>query len=61
MVKKGQNVAIQRDLFDGVIKGYEAPHDGYVLSRASDPVREPGAMLVRVLRFNTHPRCADGC
>jgi predicted deacylase len=61
MVAKDQPVAIQRDLFGDTLKQYNAPHDGYVLSVATNPVREPGAMLVRVLRMNADPKCKDGC
>ena len=33
-----------------VIKRYDAPHDGWVLAVATDPMRETGSMLVRILR-----------
>lgn len=61
MVTKDQPIAIQRDLFGDTLKQYNAPHDGYVLSVSTNPVREPGAMLVRVLWMNADPKCKDGC
>jgi len=49
-VKRGQLVATLYDPFGREIATYIAPHDGHVLSLATDPRREPGAMLVRILR-----------
>ncbi|MFW5680805.1 MAG: succinylglutamate desuccinylase/aspartoacylase family protein [Pseudomonadota bacterium] len=46
----GQPIARQVDLFGNPIARYTAPFDGRVLSIATDPLREPGAMLVRLLR-----------
>ena len=50
-VLQGQLIARQVDLFGDPIATYTAPFDGRVLSVATDPLREPGAMLVRLLRF----------
>ncbi len=50
-VLQGQIVARQVDLFGDPIATYTAPFEGRVLSIATDPLREPGAMLVRLLRF----------
>ncbi|TVQ29699.1 MAG: hypothetical protein EA356_16170 [Geminicoccaceae bacterium] len=49
-VVAGQMVARQVDLFGDPIATYTAPVAGRVLSIATDPLREPGAMLVRILR-----------
>lgn len=49
-VKKGQLLAIVYDPFGQEIRRYFAPHDGRVLSIATDPLREAGSMLVRILR-----------
>lgn len=48
-VTRGQRVATMVDSFGNEIATYTAPHDGVVLSVATDPLREPGAMLVRIL------------
>lgn len=49
-VVKDQVVAVMLDAYGKEIATYTAPHDGIVLSIATDPLREPGAMLVRILR-----------
>lgn len=49
-VKQGQLLATLYDPFGREIATYRAPHEGHVLSVATDPRREPGAMLVRILR-----------
>jgi predicted deacylase len=48
-VKKGELVATQYDLFGNKIMEYFSPIQGHVLSIATDPMREPGAMLIRIL------------
>ncbi len=48
-VKKGQKIATVVDAFGAEKRVYYAPRDGVVLSIATDPLREPGAMLVRIL------------
>lgn len=49
-VKKGQDVATLYDAFGHALRTYKAPHDGWVLAVATDPVREAGSMLVRILQ-----------
>lgn len=48
-VSKGQKVATMVDAYGHELASYYSPHDGVVLSVATDPLREPGAMLVRIL------------
>nr|WP_281500642.1 succinylglutamate desuccinylase/aspartoacylase family protein [Kordiimonas marina] len=48
-VEKDQLVATLYDPFGHEIERYYAPHDGRVLAIATDPLREAGAMLVRIL------------
>ena len=60
-VVAGQPVARQVDLFGDPVASYAAPDDGRVLSVATDPVREPGAMLLRILRESSDPACVAGC
>jgi hypothetical protein len=49
-VEKGQHVATLYDPHGRVIKKYHAPHGGYILALATDPLREIGGMLVRILQ-----------
>lgn len=49
-VKENQVLAVMLDAYGREIATYTAPHDGIVLSVATDPLREPGAMLVRIMR-----------
>ncbi len=49
-VEAGQLVAVQYDSFGDELKRYEAPSSGYVLSVNQDPMREPGTLLVRLLK-----------
>ena len=49
-VEKGQKLVTVYDSFGIEIQIYDAPHDGHVLAVATDPVREPGSMLVRILK-----------
>lgn len=48
-VTKGQKIATMVDAYGRELAHYYAPEDGVVLSVATDPLREPGAMLVRIL------------
>lgn len=61
MVKKGDKVAVQLNAFGDVIKEYTASADGKVLSVGTDAVREPRALLVRLLVINPDPKCEKGC
>lgn len=47
--------------FGDIIQEYTSPASGYVNTIASDPLREPGATLVKVILDNTDPKCKDGC
>ena len=49
-VKKGQIVAEQYNPFGELVEIYKAPHNGIILAVATDPLREAGSMLVRILR-----------
>lgn len=60
-VKAGQELALQRNGFGEIVARYTAPEDGRVASLATDPVREPGSLLVRLIRHNPDIACRDGC
>lgn len=49
-VAKGDHIATIVDPLGREVRRYFAPHDGRVLSVATDPRREAGAMLVRILQ-----------
>ena len=61
MVKKGDKVAVQLNRFGDTVKEYTAPVDGKVLAVGTDGVREPRALLVRILTTNPDPKCENGC
>lgn len=48
-VEGGQHVATLYDPFGNEIKRYMAPHSGRVLAISTDPMKEAGSMLVRIL------------
>ncbi|WP_062260982.1 succinylglutamate desuccinylase/aspartoacylase family protein [Endozoicomonas arenosclerae] len=48
-VTQGELLVIQHDSFGQECHRYLAPCDGFVLSKNLDPLREPGALLVRLL------------
>lgn len=60
-VKAGQELAVQRNGFGDIVARYTAPEDGRVASVATDPVREPGSLLVRLIRHNPEASCREGC
>ena len=60
-VKAGQLLAVQRNGFGDVTARYTAPFDARVASIGTDPLREPGSLLVRLIRINTDTACSDGC
>lgn len=60
-IRAGQLLAVQRNGFGDIIARYTAPFDARVSSIGTDPLREPGGMLVRLIRLNTQASCKDGC
>ena len=61
MVQTGQLVARQMNAFGDTIAEFRAPHDGKVLSIGDEPLREPGALVVRIIRWNPSDACKLGC
>lgn len=49
-VEKGDHVATIVDPLGRLVRRYHAPHAGRVLAVSTNPLREAGAMLVRILR-----------
>lgn len=50
-VEEGQVLATQSNAFGDTRATYTAPWTGRVLSVATDPIREPGALVVRLCRY----------
>lgn len=61
VVVKDQLLARQMNAFGETVAEYKAPHDGKVLSVGDEPVREPGALIVRLIRWNPSDECKLGC
>lgn len=60
-VKKDQLIAVQLNSFGDIVKEYRAQADGKILSTATDVVREPNALLARILTQSTEASCKNGC
>jgi len=60
-VNSGQLLAVQRNGFGDIIARYTAPFDARVASIGTDPLREPGSLLVRLIRVTSDAACSDGC
>jgi predicted deacylase len=61
-VKKGQVLATISDPFGQVTATVTAPLDGQVLSVATSPLHEIGAMLVRLISWSDEAACKEaGC
>lgn len=60
-VSKDEVIAESRDAFGRVIQRYTSPVDGYVASVATDPLREEGSLIIRILAMNKSKTCKNGC
>jgi predicted deacylase len=60
-VAKGQPIVTVADPFGRVIETVTAPVAGRVNSVATNPLREPGDMVVRIVYHSDDPKCAAGC
>ncbi len=60
-VTQGQPVATVSDAFGQEIEAMVAPVSGRVSTIATDPLRDPGAMLMRIAYLSDDPACARGC
>lgn len=49
-VFKGDVLARQYDAFGQIREIYKAPESGYILAVATDPLREPGSLIARVIK-----------
>jgi hypothetical protein len=60
-VSKDEVIAESRDAFGRVVKRYTSPVDGHVASIATDPLREEGSLIIRILAMNKSKTCRYGC
>lgn len=60
-VEAGQAVATVHDAFGAVAQKVQTTETGIVSAIATDPVTEPGRMVVRILSQSDDPACAEGC
>ncbi len=60
-VAKDQLIATVADPFGRVVETIRAPVAGKVNTLATDPTREPGDMVVRIVWWSQDPKCKDGC
>lgn len=60
-VTAGQEVGTLRDAFGRVTETYTAPVSGIVASIPTNPIREPGDMVLRIGYHDPNPACVNGC
>jgi predicted deacylase len=60
-VEKGQLVATMADAFGRTTDMLMAPEAGTVAASFTDPRRERGGMIVRIIYTRDDPACAFGC
>jgi predicted deacylase len=60
-VKKGQPLATIADAFGTVIETVVAPESGRINTIATDPRRDAGDMVARIVWWDPDPKCALGC
>jgi predicted deacylase len=60
-VKKGQPIATVADAFGTVIETVTAPESGRINTIATDPRRDAGDMVARIVWWDPDPKCALGC
>jgi predicted deacylase len=60
-VTKGQPIATIADAFGRTIETVTAPESGRINTIATDPRRDAGDMVVRIVWWDPDPKCALGC
>ena len=61
LVTKGQPIATISDAFGRVTDTIAAPVGGRINTSFTDPRRERGGMIVRIVYWSDDPKCAEGC
>lgn len=60
-VEKGQVIATMNDAFGRETARITAPVAGRISTSFTDPRRERGGMIVRIIHVSDDPKCAAGC
>jgi predicted deacylase len=60
-VEKDQPIATVADPFGRVVETVRAPVAGKINVIATDPTREPGDTVARIVWWSKDPKCKDGC
>ena len=60
-VVAGQRLATIRDPFGRILAEVTAPRAGRIVSIFTDPRRDPGTLIARIVFWNDDPKCAEGC
>jgi uncharacterized protein len=60
-VKKGDIVATIADPFGRIVETIRAPESGRINTIATDPLRDPGDMVMRIVFTSDDPKCREGC
>lgn len=60
-VEKGQTIATMADAFGRVTDTLLAPETGVIAAAFTDPRRERGGMIARIIHMSDDPACAYGC
>jgi len=60
-VDEGDEVAVSVDAFGRVVRRYRAPVSGTIAAVATHPIRQEGALIVRILTQNARRSCRNGC
>jgi len=47
-IKKGEKIATVRNIFGEILKKYEAPEDGIVIGKATNPVNQSGDIILHL-------------
>lgn len=60
-VVAGQPLATIADAFGSIVATVTAPRAGRIVSTFTDPRRDPGTLIARIVFQSDDPKCADGC
>ncbi len=60
-IRAGQTLGTLSDSFGRTIETYISPRDGIVTTIPTNPIREPGDMVMRIGYNDVDPACVNGC
>ncbi len=61
MARKGEPVATMADAFGRITDTLLAPESGRISASFTDPRRERGSTIVRIIHMSDAPECREGC